>query len=227
MCIDYREVNKVTVKNKYPLPRIDDLLDQLQGASVFSKIDLRSGLHHLKIRKKDIPKMDFWTRYGHYEFLMMSFGLTSAPAAFMDMMNRVFTPYSDNFVVLFINDILIYSKSEEDHKQHLCLALDKLKEQRLYAKFNRHEFWLKEVRFFGHVVSSQGVSVDPSKVEAVVNWKHPTNLHEVRSFLGLGGYYRRFVEGFSKLPGPLTAQTKKNTKYIWTEKCEQSFVELK
>ncbi|XP_041004060.1 uncharacterized mitochondrial protein AtMg00860-like [Juglans microcarpa x Juglans regia] len=140
----------------------------------------------------------------------------------MDMMNRVFRPYLDIFVVVFIDDILIYSKSKEDHKQHLHSALEKLKEHRLYAKFSKCVFWLKEVKFLGHVISSQGVSVDPSKIEVVVNRKRLTNVHEIQSFLGLAGYYRRFVEGFSKLSGPFTALTKKNAKYFWTEKCEQS-----
>ncbi|XP_040998176.1 uncharacterized mitochondrial protein AtMg00860-like [Juglans microcarpa x Juglans regia] len=157
----------------------------------------------------------------------MSFGLTNALAAFMGMMNRVFRPYLDSFVVVFIDDILIYLSSEEDHKQHLRLALENLKENHLYAKFSKCKFWLKEVKFLGRVISSQGVLVDPSKIEAEVSWKRLTNVHEIQSFLGLPGYYRCFMEGFSKLSGPLTALTKKNARYVWTEKCEQSFVELK
>ena len=142
LCIDYRQLNKVTIRNKYPLPRIDDLFDQLQGAKVFSKIDLRSGYHQLRIRESDIPKTAFRTRYGHYEFLLMSFGLTNAPASFMDLMNRVFRPYLDRFVIVFIDDILVYSRSELEHERHLGLVLQTLRQYQLYAKFSKCEFWL-------------------------------------------------------------------------------------
>jgi len=147
--IDYRQLNKVTIKNKYPLPRIDDLFDQLQGARVFSKIDLRSGYHQLKIRDSDVPKTAFRTRYGHYEFLVMSFGLTNAPTSFMDLMNRVFRPYIDSFVIVFIDDILIYSRSKEEHEQHMRVVLQTLREQKLYAKFSKCDFWLSSVAFMG------------------------------------------------------------------------------
>ncbi|XP_019259085.1 PREDICTED: uncharacterized protein LOC109237254 [Nicotiana attenuata] len=147
MCIDYRQLNKVTIKNKYPLPRINDLFDQLQGAKVFSKIDLRSGYHQLRIRASDVPKTAFRTRYGHYEFLVMSFGLTNAPAAFMELMNRVFRPYLDLFVIVFIDDILIYSRSQEEHEQHLRVVLQTLRDSQLYAKFSKCEFWLNSVAF--------------------------------------------------------------------------------
>jgi hypothetical protein len=149
MCVDYRALNEVTIKNKYPLPRIDDLFDQLKGATVFSKIDLRSGYHQLRIREEDIPKTAFTTRYGLYEFTVMSFGLTNAPAFFMNLMNKVFMEYLDKFVVVFIDDILVYSQSEEDHQQHLCLVLGKLQEHQLYAKLSKCEFWLSEVKFLG------------------------------------------------------------------------------
>ncbi|KAL5578375.1 hypothetical protein UlMin_020074 [Ulmus minor] len=227
MCIDYRELNKVTIKNRYPLPRIDDLFDQLKGATIFSKIDLRSGYHQLKIKEEDVPKSAFRTRYGHYEFLVMPFGLTNAPAAFMDLMNRVFKEFLDKFVIVFIDDILIYSKTKEEHEEHLRITLRTLEEHKLYAKFSKCEFWLDKVHFLGHVVSKDGVSVDPAKIEAVSKWPAPTNVTEIRSFLGLAGYYRRFVEGFSSLTAPLTALTKKGKKYEWTEKCEESFQELK
>ncbi|KAL5570722.1 hypothetical protein UlMin_020319 [Ulmus minor] len=213
MCIDYRELNKVTIKNKYPLPRIDDLFDQLKGATVFSKIDLRSGYHQLKIRESDIPKTAFRSRYGHYEFLVMSFGLTNAPAAFMDLMNRVFKEFLDRFVIVFIDDILVYSKSTKEHEEHLRLILQTLRDHQLFAKFKKCEFWLNQVAFLGHVISKDGVAVDPSKVEAVENWKPPSNASEVRSFLGLAGYYRRFVEGFSRIAMPLTNLTRKNVKF--------------
>ncbi|GKA05414.1 putative reverse transcriptase domain-containing protein, partial [Tanacetum coccineum] len=153
MCIDYRELNKLTIKNCYPLPRIDDLFDQLQGTCCFSKIDLRSGYHRLRVREEDIPKTAFRTRYGHFEFTVMPFGLTNAPAVFMDLMNRVCKPYLEKFIIVFIDYILIYSKSEEEHKDHLKTILDLLKEEKLYAKFSKCEFWLKEVQFLGHVVN--------------------------------------------------------------------------
>jgi hypothetical protein len=199
MCVDYRALNEVTIKNKYPLPRIDDLFDQLKGAKYFSKIDLRSGYHQLKIKESDIPKTAFVTRYGQYEFTVMSFGLTNAPAYFMNLMNKVFMEELDKFVVVFIDDILIYSKSVDEHEQHLRVVLEKLRVHKLYAKFSKCEFWLEKVAFLGHILTAEGVAVDPEKVEAVSNWQQPTNVSEIRSFLGLAGYYRRFIEGFSKI----------------------------
>ena len=157
MCIDYRQLNKVTIRNQYPLPQIDDLFDQLQGARVFSRIDLRSGYHQLRIRESYIPKTTFKTRYGRYEFVVMSFGLTNAPAAFMDLMNRVFHPYLDRFVIVFIDDILVYSRSELEHERHLGLVLQTLKQYQLYAKFSKCEFWLGRVGFLRHVVSIDGI----------------------------------------------------------------------
>ncbi|GKA07586.1 reverse transcriptase domain-containing protein [Tanacetum coccineum] len=185
MCIDYRELNKLTIKNRYPLPRIDDLFDQLQGACYFSKIDLRSGYHQLRVHEDDIPKTAFRTRYGHFEFTVMPFGLTNAPAIFMDLMNRVCKPYLDKFVIVFIDDILIYSKSEKDHEHHMRTILNLLKKENLYAKFSKCELWLKEVQFLGHVVNQEGIHVDPSKVEAVKNWKapeSPTEIHQEKAF---------------------------------------------
>ncbi|KAL5554727.1 hypothetical protein UlMin_042128 [Ulmus minor] len=157
----------------------------------------------------------------------MPFGLTNAPAAFMDLMNRVFKEFLDKFVVIFIDDILIYSKTREDHEAHLELVLQRLKEHRLYAKFKKCEFWIEQVTFLRHVISKDCVSVDPSKVEAVSNWLRPTTVTEIRSFLGMAGYYRRFVEGFSRIAGPLTTLTRKNVRFTWTEDCEKSFQELK
>jgi hypothetical protein len=199
LCVDYRALNEVTIKNKYPLPRIDDLFDQLKGAKYFSKIDLRSGYFQLKIRESDIPKTAFVTRYGQFEFTVMSFGLTNAPAYFMNLMNKVFMDELDKFVVVFIDDILVYSKSIQEHEQHLRVVLERLRIHRLYAKFSKCEFWLKRVAFLGHILTAEGVAVDPEKVEAVSNWQQPTNVSEIRSFLGLAGYYRRFIEGFSKI----------------------------
>ncbi|KAA3488295.1 ty3-gypsy sub-class retrotransposonable element polyprotein [Gossypium australe] len=200
MCIDYRQLNKLTIKNKYPLPRIDDLFDQLRGASIFSKIELRSGYHQLKVKEVDIHKTAFQTRYGHYEFLVMPFGLTNAPAVFMDMMNRVFQPYLDQLVVVFIDDVLVYSKIEEEHDSHLRVVLQMLREKQLYAKFSKCEFWLRDVTFLGHVVSAEGIRVDPRK---------------------------RFVEGFSLIAAPLTKLLRKGVPFVWSDKQQESFEKLK
>ena len=227
LCIDYRQLNRVTIHNQYPLPRIDELFDQLQGSRVYSKIDLRLGYHQLRVQESDVPKTAFRTRYGHYEFLVMSFSLTNAPAAFMDLMNRVFRPYLDRFVIVFIDDILVYSSSSEEHSEHMRIMLQTLREHQLYAKLSKCQFWLDRVAFLGHVISVEGVSVDPQKIEVVVNWKPPKNMSEVRSFLGLAGYYRKFVEGFSKIAAPLTKLTRKDVKYEWVDACQQSFEELK
>jgi hypothetical protein len=227
MCVDYRPLNEVTIKNKYPLPRIDILFDQLAGAKVFSKIDLRSGYHQIKIRPEDIPKTAFTTRYGLYEYLVMSFGLTNAPAYFMYLMNSVFMSELDKFVVVFIDDILVYSKSEEEHVEHLRVVLTHLRNHQLYAKFSKCEFWLREVQFLGHVLSAKGVAVDPGKVKDILNWKPPTSVHEVRSFLGMVGYYRRFIPDFSKVAKPITELLKNQTKFIWSPECEKAFRILK
>ncbi|GJS27226.1 putative reverse transcriptase domain-containing protein [Tanacetum coccineum] len=197
------ELNKLTVKNRYPLPRIDDLFDQLQGSRFFSKIDLRSGYHQLRVHEDDIPKTAFRTRYGHFEFTVMPFGLTNAPAVFMDLMNRVCKPYLDKFVIVFIDDILIYSKSKEEHEVHLRLVLELLRKEKLYAKFSKCEFWLQEVHFLGHVVNQNGIHVDPT------------------------GYYRRFIANFSKIAKPLTSLTQKNQKYVWGVEQEEAFQTLK
>ena len=225
--IDYRKLNRVTIKNKYPLPRVDDLFDQLQGARVFSKIDLRSGYHQLRIANADVQKTAFRTRYGHYEFLVMPFRLTNAPAVFMALMNKVFQPYIDKFVIVFIDDILVYSRDEEEHANHLRLALQTLREKQLYAKFNKCEFWLDQVVFLGNIVSGEGIKVDLKKIEAVLNREPPKNVPELRSFLGLARYYRRFVKGFSIIAAPLTKLLRKNVEYKWTEACQSSFEELK
>ncbi|GJT62018.1 hypothetical protein Tco_1005551, partial [Tanacetum coccineum] len=227
MCIDYRELNKLTVKNRYPLPRIDDLFDQLQGSSVYLKIDLRSGYHQLRVRKEDIPKTAFRTRYGHYEFQVMPFGLTNAPAVFMDLMNRVCKPYLDKFVIVFIDDILIYSKNKGEHEEHLKLNLELLKKEELYAKFSKCEFWIPKVQFLGHVIDSKGIHVDPAKIESIKDWASPKSATEIRQFLGLAGYYRRFIEGFSKIAKPMTKLTQKNVKFDWGEKEEAAFQLIK
>ncbi|KAH0723877.1 hypothetical protein KY290_005311 [Solanum tuberosum] len=191
MCIDYRQLNKVTIKNKYPIPRIDNLFDQLQGASHFLKIDLRSDYHQLRVRDSDIPKTAFRTWYGHYEFVVMSFGLTNALAAFIDLLNRVFKQYLDLFVIVFIDDILIYSRNEEEHVTHLRVVLQTLKDRQLLSKFSKCEFWLQSVAFIGHIVSSEGIRVDSQKIDTVRQWPRPTSPTYIRSFLNLVGYYIR------------------------------------
>jgi hypothetical protein len=227
LCIDYRPLNAVTIKNKYPLPRIDVLSDQLVGAKVFSKIDLRSGYHQIKIRASDIPKTAFSTRYGLYEFLVMSFGLTNAPAYFMYLMNSVFMPELDKFVVVFIDDILLYSKNEEEHAGHLHVVLQRLRQHHLYAKLSKCDFWLKEIKFLGHTISQVGIVVDPDKVQEVMNWKPPTTVRQIWSFLGLVGYYRRFIPDFSRIVKPITELLKKEAKFVWGQKCEDAFHALR
>ena len=169
-------MNKVTIRNQYPLPKIDELFDQIQGSRVYSKIDLRSGYHQLRVREGDVPKAAFRTCYGHYEFLVMPFGLNNAPATFMDLMNRVFQPYLDRFITVLIDDILVYSGSSEEHSEHLRIVLQTQREQQLYAKLSKCQFWLDRVAFLGHVISAEGVIVDPYKIEVVVNWKPPKNV---------------------------------------------------
>ncbi|GKE72267.1 putative reverse transcriptase domain-containing protein [Tanacetum coccineum] len=180
MCIDYWELNKLAVKNRYPLPRIDDLFDQFQGSSVYLKIDLRSGYHQLRVLEEDIPKTTFRTRYDHYEFQVMPFGLTNAPAIFMDLMNRVCKPYLDKFVIVFIDDILIYSKNKQEHEEHLKLILELLKKEELYAKFSNFEFWIPKVQFLGYVINSQRIHVDPTKIESIKDWASPKSPTEIR-----------------------------------------------
>ncbi|GKE89788.1 putative reverse transcriptase domain-containing protein, partial [Tanacetum coccineum] len=196
MCIDYRELNKLTVNNRYPLPRIDDLFYQLQGSQFFSKIDIRFGYHQLRVHKDNILKTAFRTRYGHFEFTVMPFSLTNAPEVFMDLMNRVCRPYLDKFMIVFIDDILIYSKTREEH-------------------------------FLGHVINGDGIHVDASKIEAVKNWKAPRTPSEVCLFLGLAGYYHRFIENFSKIAKSLTILTQKCKTFDLGEEQELTFQTLK
>nr|GEW69762.1 putative reverse transcriptase domain-containing protein [Tanacetum cinerariifolium] len=227
MCIDYRELNKLTVKNCYPLPRITDLFDQLQGSSVYSKIDLRSGYHQLRVQEEDILKTAFKTRYGHYEFQVMLFALTNTPAVFMDLMNPVCNPYLDKFVIVFIDDILIYSKNKQEHEEHLKLILEFFKKEQLYAKFSKCEFSIPKVQFIGHVIDSQGIHVDPAKIASIKDWASPKTATEICQFLGLAGYYRRFIEGFSNIAKSMTKLTQKKVKFDWGDKQEAAFQIIK
>jgi hypothetical protein len=195
----------------------------LIGAQVFLKIDLRSSYHQIKIREEDIPKTAFSTRYDLYEYLVMSFGLTNTPAHFIYLINSVFMEELDKFVVVFIDDILVFSKSRKEHEEHLRIVLQRLRDHQLYVKFSKCEFWLTEVQFLGHVVSSEGISVDLSKVREVLDWKPPRTVHQVRSFLSLAGYYRRFIPNFSKIVKPIMGLLKKEEKFVWNAERDEAF----
>jgi hypothetical protein len=213
-CVDYRPLNAVTTKNNYPLPCIDLLFDQLAGPQVFSRIDLRFGYHQIKIRAEDISKVTFSTRYNLYEYLVISFGMTNTPAHFMYLMNTVFMLELDKFVVVFIDDILLYSKNMEEHEEYLRIVLRQLREHQLYTKFSKCKFWLNKVSSLGHVISSKGITVDPNKVRDVLEWQPRKSVHQVRNFLGLAGYYQRFIPNFSKISKPIFELLKKGAKYV-------------
>jgi hypothetical protein len=227
LCIDFRQLNKYTIKNKYPLPRIDGLFDQLRGEKICSKIDLRSGYHQVRIKEEDIHKTTFRTRYGNYEFVVVPFGLTNAPDVFMCLMNGIFKNYLDKFIIVFLDDILIYSKSEEEHEHHLRLVLQVLREHQLYAKFSKCYFYQKQIHYLGHIISEQGIVVDLEKIESIRGCPTPRHVSEVRSFMGLYGYYRRFIVGFYNISHPITSLQNKGTKFEWTPKCEENFNLLK
>jgi hypothetical protein len=227
LCIDYRQLNKMTIKNRYPLPRIDDLFDQVRGATIFSKIDLCSGYHQVRIKDEDIYKTTFRTRYKHYEFVVIPFGLTNAPTSFMCLMNNILSKCLDKFVIVFIDDILIYSKDEKEHEEHLRIVLQILREHKLYAKLSKCEFYKDQIQYLGHVISKEGIAVDPDKIKAIMNWPEPKDVSDIRSFMGITGYYQKFIEGFSKIAYPITSLQKKGTKFIWSEKCQESFNKLK
>lgn len=226
LCIDYRALNKLTIKNSYPLPRIDDIFDQLSYAKYFSKIDLRMGYHQIRMEPESIPLTAFNTRYGHFEFVVLPFGLTNAPAMFMDLMNKVFANELDKFVNAYLDDILVYSKTLEDHLRHLEIVLKRLREEKLYGKLSKCEFAVNKVEYLGHLISDSGVSVDQQKVQAVRDWPRPKNKRDVQSFLGLVNYYRRFISHCSGIAKPLTDLTK-NVPFQWNPAAESAFVELK
>jgi hypothetical protein len=227
MCVDYRPLNAMTVKNKYLLPCIDLLFDQLIGAQVFSNINLQSCYHQIKIYEEDIPKSVVSTRYGLYECLVMSFELTNTPAHFMYLMNFVFMIELDKFVLIFIDDILVYLENKKEHEVHLCIVLQRLCDHQLYAKYSKCEFWMGKVPFLGYVISSDGISMDPNKVRDVLDWKPPRTMHQVRNFLGLASYYRRFISKFSRIAKPITELLKKDEKYVWNAEHDEAFKTLK
>lgn len=227
MCVDYRALNNITIKNKYSLPHVDELFDRLHDAECFSKIDLRSGYHQIRIDPSDVSKTAFRTRYGHYEFLVLPFGLTNAPATFMHLMHQTFRDYLDEFVIAFLDDILIYSKTPEEHEKHVRKVLQILRDNKLYAKESKCELFKDEVEFLGHLVGRNGIRMMESKVKGVQEWPTPTKATHVRSFLGTAGYYRRFIKDFSSIAAPLTDLTKDSIKFVWGHEQEKAFRQLK
>ncbi|MCO5561295.1 hypothetical protein L7F22_014916 [Adiantum nelumboides] len=226
MCVDYRALNKITIKNRFLVPRIEDLFDKLQGSTYFSRIDLKSGYHQIRIVNEDILKTAFRTTFGLYEYLVMPFGLTNAPATFNRMMEKIFRPHR-NFTGVFFDDVIIYSKSMEEHKKHLQVIFQALRDNKLFINQKKSEFFLQEIQYLGHIISKSGIRMDPSKLEVIKEWPNPRNLHELRSFIGMCAYYRRFIEKFSLIAGPLHDLTKKNVKYVWTEGKQEAFDKLK
>ena len=227
MVVDYRGLNKITIKNKYPLPRVEDLLDRLVSARYFSKLDLISGYNQIRIKEGDEYKTAFRTRYGHYEFKVLPFGLTNAPATFMRLMNDIFRPYLDKFILTFFDRMLCYSDTAEDHLRHLRIVLQTLRDHKLYANKEKCYFFLQELEFIGHIVGKDGIKLDPAKVKAILEWPTPRNATEVRRFHGLANYYRRFVKDFSKIASPLNELTGERSKFYWGPAAEEAFRNLK
>ncbi|KAJ9519051.1 hypothetical protein QJQ45_003519 [Haematococcus lacustris] len=227
LCVDYRALNQLTIKNRYPLPRIDDLLDQLAGARVFSKIDLKSGYHQIRVAEADIHKTAFRTRYGHYEYTVMPFGLCNAPATFQRLMNDIFRPHLDQFVLVYLDDILIYSRSEAEHLEHLRTVLGLLRQHQLYANLSKCAFFLPSMDFLGHIISTAGIHPDPAKIRAMVEWPVPRNLNDLRSFLGSANYYRRLIHHHAHLILPLTNLLKAETPWLWGPEQQKAFERVK
>ena len=226
MCIDYQALNKQTMKDRYPLPRIDDLLDRLGKAKYFSTIDLDSGYHQIAMKKDDIPKTAFRMHRGHFEFIMMPFGVTNAPATFQRLMNKVFARELNAFIFVYLDDILIFSTMKEEHFEHIWITLERLRDAKIYARLHKCEFFKDKVEYLGFDVSARGVQPNLDKVRAVVEWPKPSSVKNVRSFLGLARFYRRFIRNFSLKARPLTELTKDNATWWWEEPQEIDFKTL-
>ncbi|KAK0587438.1 hypothetical protein LWI29_022813 [Acer saccharum] len=223
MCVDCRAINNITVKYRHPIPRLDDMLDELHGSVVFTKIDLKSGYHQIRMKKGDEWKTAFKTKYGLYKWLVMPFGLTNAPSTFMRLMNHVLRAFIVKFVVVYFDDILIYSKNLDEHVEHLKLVLGVLRTEKLFSNLKKCTFCTDRLVFLGFVVSVKGIRVDEEKVKAIKEWPKPTNVGQVRSFHGLASFYRRFVRDFSSLAAPLTEFIKKNVGFKWGNEQEKAF----
>jgi hypothetical protein len=228
MCIDSRDINNITIRYRFPLPRMDDLMDCLSGANFFSKIDLKSGYHHIRMREGDECKTAFKTNEGLYEWLVMSFGLTNAPSTFMKLMNEILKDFIGNFVVVYMDDILIFSKTKEEHLRHLALVIRRLQQEKLLINLKKSSFMKTKLIYLGFVISSNELKMDPKKVKAIKEWLSPRSMFEVRSFHGLARFYRKFIKDFSGICAPMMDIVKKKHKYFkWMEEDERSFNILK
>lgn len=225
-CVDYRALNAVTVKDAFPMPTVDELLDELHGSVFFSKLDLRSGYHQILMKAEDREKTAFRTHLGLYEWLVMPFGLSNAPATFQAFMNTVFQPFLRKFVLIFFDDILVYSPTWETHLDHLTIVFEHLHHHQLFAKLSKCSFGQKKIDYLGHVVSSNGVEMDPVKIQVVREWPPPTTVSQLKGFLGLSGYYRHFVKGYAAIASPLTDLLAKDA-FTWHDQAQLAFDTLK
>ena len=228
MCIDYRALNKITIKNRYPLPKVDELMDRLHGAKYFTKLDLASGYHQIRVRDSDIHKTAFVSRYGSFEYTVMPFGLCNAPATFQRVMNTILRGGLDEFVLVFLDDILVYSKTKEEHIQHIREILTRLRSEKFFGRLKKCDFFRTEVEYLGFDVGADGIKPSLSKVKAILEWPTPESVTGVRSFLGLCSFYRKFIRWFSEIAAPMTDLTKKDRQpFVWTDEADQAFNRLK